>query len=131
MCRKGSAEMFDKMLQVSMLYDFYGQLLTEKQQEIIQLYYSDDLSLGEISEQLGVSRQAVYDTIKRTEKILFEYEEKLGIVNRFTSNNRNIEEILKIVEGIENNYKVVTTESKFVLEEIIRIKQIANEILEK
>ncbi len=123
--------MFDKMLQISMLYDFYGQLLTEKQQEIIQLYYSDDLSLGEISEQLGVSRQAVYDTIKRTEKILFEYEKKLGIVNRFTSNNRNIEEILRIVEGIENNYKVVITESKFILEEIIKIKQIANEILEK
>ncbi|MBB6217804.1 hypothetical protein HNQ80_003927 [Anaerosolibacter carboniphilus] len=123
--------MFDKMLQISMLYDFYGQLLTEKQQEIVQLYYGDDLSLGEISEQLGISRQAVYDTIKRTEKILFEYEEKLGLVNRFTSNNRNIEEILRIVEGIENNYHIMTAEVKFVLEEIARIKQIANEILEK
>ncbi|MDF2545748.1 MAG: putative DNA-binding protein [Anaerosolibacter sp.] len=128
---KGSVEMFDKMLQISMLYDFYGQLLTEKQQEIVQFYYCDDLSLGEISEQLGISRQAVYDTIKRTEKILFEYEKKLGLVNRFTSNNTSIEEILNIIEEIENSYQTKTEEARVILEKVARIKEIAEEILEK
>ncbi|KXG79008.1 YlxM family DNA-binding protein [Thermotalea metallivorans] len=123
--------MFDKILRISLLYDFYGQLLTEKQQEIIQLYYSHDLSLGEISEQLGVSRQAVYDTIKRTEKILFEYEEKLGLVQKFAATNERVEKIVKIVEEIEKNKHLIKSKPDYVIEEMAKIKKIANEILEK
>lgn len=123
--------MFDKILRISLLYDFYGQLLTEKQQEIIQLYYSHDLSLGEISEQLGVSRQAVYDTIKRTEKILFEYEEKLGLVQKFVATNERVEKIVKIVEEIEKNKRLIESKPDYVIEEMAKIKKIANEILEK
>ena len=86
-----------------MLYDFYGQLLTEKQREIMQFYYEDDFSLGEISENLKISRQAVYDTIKKSEKTLQEYEEKLRLYQRF----KESEEIYKLVferidELIEN-----------------------------
>lgn len=56
------------------LFEFYSTLLTEKQMNYIELYYGDDLSLGEIAEEYGVSRQAVYDNIKRTEKLLETYE---------------------------------------------------------
>jgi len=95
--------MFEKVIQISMLYDFYGQLLTEKQREIMQFYYEDDFSLGEISENLKISRQAVYDTIKKSEKTLQEYEEKLRLYQRF----KESEEIYKLVferidELIEN-----------------------------
>jgi predicted DNA-binding protein YlxM (UPF0122 family) len=84
--------MYEKLVQIALLFDFYGQLLTEKQKDIIDMYYNNDLSLSEISEQLGISRQGVYDTLKRAEKTLFEYEEKLGLVDRF----------LKQKEGLSN-----------------------------
>ncbi|WP_132242663.1 YlxM family DNA-binding protein [Marinisporobacter balticus] len=122
--------MFDKILQMSLLYDFYGQLLTKKQQEVLQLYYGYDLSLGEISEQLGVSRQAIYDTIKRTEKLLFEYEEKLGLMHKFIETKKQIEEILRISEKIEQDKDLKETQS-VLLEEIEKIKKLSYDILEK
>lgn len=122
--------MFDKILQMSLLYDFYGQLLTKKQQEVLQLYYTHDLSLGEISEQLGVSRQAVYDTVKRTEKLLFEYEKKLGLVHKFITTKNQIQEIINIVEKIENNNQLYE-EIDSIKEEIKKIKRLSYDILEK
>lgn len=122
--------MFDKMLQISLLYDFYGQLLTKKQQEVVQLYYNNDYSLGEISEQLRVSRQAVYDTIKRTEKVLFEYEEKLGLVEKFINTQRDIEKILDIVEKIEHHMDLSKDDMCNFQEEIKKIRSISMHILE-
>ncbi len=75
--------MFEKMIEISMLYDFYSQLLTAKQQEILKLYYEDNYSLSEIAEEFGISRQGVHDTVKKAEKALHEYESKLGLVSRF------------------------------------------------
>lgn len=72
----------EKLAQINLLYDFYGQLLTERQRKFIELYYCHDLSLGEISEQFGVSRQSVYDTLKRSEQVLYRYEEKLRMVDK-------------------------------------------------
>ena len=72
--------MIEKKVEVSVLYDYYQELLTKTQQNIIELYFNYDLSLTEIAEEIGISRQAVYDHIKRTEKLLFEYEEKLQMV---------------------------------------------------
>lgn len=71
--------MLEKTNQVNLLFDFYAPLLKGKQREYLELYYLDDLSLGEIAEMHEVSRQAVYDHIKRAEKQLFEYEEKLQL----------------------------------------------------
>lgn len=122
--------MFDKILQISLLYDFYGQLLTKKQQEVLQLYYSYDLSLGEISEQLGVSRQAIYDIIKRTEKLLFEYEKKLGLVHKFICTKDDVQRILKIVEDIQKDQSILNINNNFLLEELKKIKDISNHILE-
>ncbi|MEW9122518.1 MAG: YlxM family DNA-binding protein [Thermotaleaceae bacterium] len=123
--------MFNKMLQISLLYDFYGQLLTEKQQEVVQLYYNHDYSLGEISQELHVSRQAVYDTIKRTEKVLFEYEQKLGLVDKFISTQQDVEKALDIVRGIEHNIDKPEILIEDFKDQINRIKAILIDILEK
>ena len=69
--------------EINILYDFYGCLLTEKQQDIITLYYQEDLSLAEIAEDLGISRAAVNDHLKRTIKIMQEYEKKLQLVQKY------------------------------------------------
>lgn len=73
----------EKMVQIGLLFDFYGRLLTEKQREMVDLYYRQDLSLGEIASQTGVSRQAVHDLIKRASEILADYEAKLGLADRY------------------------------------------------
>ena len=71
--------MLEKTVETSILFDFYGSLLTDKQRQIMELRYEDDLSLAEIAEQLAVSRQAVHDAIQRTTQQLYEYEAKLGL----------------------------------------------------
>lgn len=76
--------MFEKNLEVGLLLDFYGDILPERRREMIELYYNDDLSLAEVAEQLGVTRQAVRETVKKTETELYFYEEKLGLLRRFT-----------------------------------------------
>lgn len=93
--------MLQKTIEISVLYDFYNQLLTEKQRDIVDLYYNQDLSLGEIGDELNISRQAVYDTLKRTEKLLYQYEEKLGFIKLVQSKNEKIEKILDKVRNLE------------------------------
>ena len=78
----------DDILQLTLLYDFYGELLTEKQKQVYELHYQNDLSLTEIGEELSISRQAVRDQLKRTEKILLDYEEKLQLVSRFQAQKK-------------------------------------------
>lgn len=75
--------MLEKTTRMNYLYDFYQTLLTPKQRNYMALYYRDDLSLGEIAENYGVSRQAVYDNLKRTEALLEEYESKLLLLEKF------------------------------------------------
>lgn len=75
--------MQDDTVYRAMLFDFYGELLTEKQREYFELHYGDDLSLGEIAAMSGVSRQAVWDNIRRAESYLNDIEAKLGLVKRY------------------------------------------------
>ena len=70
-------------LRQTMLLDLYGELLTDKQRECYDLHYNEDLSLSEIAEQLSISRQGVWDNIRRAETSLEEYEEKTGLLERF------------------------------------------------
>ncbi|MBQ4543507.1 MAG: HTH domain-containing protein [Clostridia bacterium] len=72
-----------KNLDIIMLYDFYHDMLTDKQAEVIDLYYNEDLSLAEISEHLSITRQGVRDNIKRAENILLELESKIGALSRY------------------------------------------------
>lgn len=78
----------------SMLFDFYGELLTDKQREYYDLRYNDDLSLGEIAEQSGISRQGVWDIIRRAEAAMTQIEEKTGLIKRFLERNEQIDEII-------------------------------------
>ncbi|HHY20475.1 MAG TPA: putative DNA-binding protein [Bacilli bacterium] len=75
--------MLEKTFRMNYLFDFYQSLLTDKQRKYMSLYYLDDFSLGEIAEQFDISRQAVFDNIKRTEAMLEEYEEKLSLLHKF------------------------------------------------
>mgnify|MGYP001212017356 FL=1 len=85
--------MLEKTLRFNYLFDFYHNLLTEKQKKYMELYYLEDLSLSEISEVFSVSRQAVYDNIKRTESMLESYEEKLKLYEKFQKRSKIIEEL--------------------------------------
>ena len=77
----------------SMLFDFYGELLTDKQREYFDLRYNEDLSLGEIAEQCGIWRQGVWDIIRRAETAMTEIEEKTGLIKRFLERNAQIDEL--------------------------------------
>ncbi len=78
---------------ISLLNDYYGSLLTKKQQKVIDLFYNKDFSLSEIAEQFSISRQAVLDTVQRGEKALFDFEEKIRLIDRR-------EQILAFAENI-------------------------------
>ena len=93
----------DKILFLTMLYDFYGDLLTNKQKEIFELYYLNDLSLYEISSQYNISRQAVSDSIKRTEKSLLHYEEKLSLIEKYLNQRKIINKTINSIENIISN----------------------------
>jgi len=75
----------DERLYITLLYDFYGGLLTDRQKEMLEMYYQSDLSLQEIGESEGISRQAVSDLLRRTKKVLTDYEVRLGLVARHTA----------------------------------------------
>ena len=95
----------EKLLQVTYLYDFYGQLLTQKQNAIFRRYYLEDLSLGEIANQEQVSRQSIHDTIKQAERKLTNYEQKLGLVQRFKDQEKELEVIIEKLKAIRSNDK--------------------------
>jgi len=90
----------DKNVYISLLCDFYGELLTEKQRQYIDLYYNDNLSLGEIGENEGISRQGVRDILVRAENTLVETEEKTGLVARHTALLRQIAEAEALTEEL-------------------------------
>ncbi len=82
-----------KFAEMALLADFYGPLLTEKQRNVWDLHYQQDLSLAEIADLAKISRQAIHDLLRRTEKILVGYEEKLGLIERFIIEREKLGEI--------------------------------------
>ena len=99
--------MIEKTTRMNFLFDFYQALLTDKQRSYMQLYYLDDLSLGEIAEEYSISRQAVYDNIRRTEAMLEEYEEKLNLLSKFEKRQETIEQLLQLAKEQSNNDKLI------------------------
>ncbi len=95
--------MLEKTTRVNFLFDFYQSLLTPKQRNYMELYFLEDYSLGEISENFDVSRQAVYDNIRRTETMLEEYEKKLSLYEKFDQRQNLIQELLKEIETDERH----------------------------
>lgn len=112
-------------LQAAMLYDFYGELLTEKQKNVFEMYYQDDMSLSEIGDELSISRQGVRDQLKRTEKLLSEYEEKLQLVQKFSEQKKSVKEIISIIRKTEEENSL----PQKVLNEFEKIKNISENII--
>ena len=94
--------MEDKV-KISILNEFYGKLLTKKKYDFINDYYNNDLSLSEIAENEEITRQAVRDTIKKGEKKLFEYEEKLGFMKRTLNQEKKIDKVLLELTKIQKD----------------------------
>lgn len=92
----------EKLVEVGILFDYYGKLLSEKQYQAVELYYIHDLSLAEIGEELNITRQGVFDTLKRSEQKLYHYEEILGLVRKFNKSQDTIREILKVAKELQD-----------------------------
>lgn len=93
----------EKNIEVSLLFDFYGELLKPSGRQAIDLYYNEDLSLAEIAAQTGITRQGVRDSIKRYEQQLFDFEKKLGLFKRFGQLENGLDEISELAQQIENS----------------------------
>lgn len=91
--------LLEKISRMALLKDFYGPLLTHKQQEVVSLYYESDWSFSEIAGQMGVTRQAVYDLLRRAEQSLEDYEKRLGLVEKFLETRRQIEQVYDLLES--------------------------------
>jgi len=92
-----------KDLSISVLMDFYGELLTDKQKDTMELYYDRDYSLAEIAQDMDISRQGVRDFIKRGEKQLYEFEEKLEMVKKYNDINTNLLKLERLVDGMKSD----------------------------
>lgn len=117
----------DKVFETSLLLDFYGQLLTDRQFEILDLLYNNDLTLTEIAEQLSISRQGVFDNEKRGRALLVEYENKLGLLSKFSLQKQKAEQVQKYLT--ELNTAEFSQNNKAIIEQVIReINELANNI---
>ncbi len=90
-----------KDLRISLLLDFYGDMLTEKQRDVVELYYNEDLSLAEIAAHSHITRQGVRDSIKRAEGILLDLEERLGLAKKFREIQDGLDEIASCAQDIQ------------------------------
>lgn len=113
----------DKIYEQTMLFDFYGELLTEHQRRIYEDAVYNDMSLGEIAEEQGISRQGVHDLIRRCDKLLQGYESRMHLVERFARAKRMIAEIegLTLQEGpdeMRKNLRAIRELSRELLEEL-------------
>ena len=111
----------DKIYEQTMLFAFYGELLTEHQRSVYEDAVYRDMSLGEIAEERGISRQGVHDLIKRCDRILQEYESKLHLVERFTRAKRTVAEIERLTlsgERLEERLQAIRKLSHELLEEL-------------
>lgn len=111
----------ESIVKQSLLYDFYGELLTDHQRQVYEDVVFHDMSLSEIAQEQGISRQGVHDLIKRCDKILSGYEDKLHLISKFQQTRRMVEEIHQKTR----EFKVTKNEKL-----IDRIEQISNDIME-
>ena len=118
--------MMEEKVTQTYLYDFYGELLNEHQRRIYEYFVFDDLSLGEIAAEEGISRQGVHDMVKRCTKTLAGYEEKLHLIEKFQSAKQKVETIHLLTQTFEENGN--KEEHQRV---IMEIEQISNQILEE
>lgn len=118
--------MIDEYTRLSLLYDFYGALLTKRQQEVMTLYHEENFSLTEIAEEFGISRQGVHDTFKTAHDSLEAYENKLHLVAKFNQSDECIRKIDVIIEEVLNNNK----DNKELLKSLNKVKEIIDNLNE-
>ncbi len=118
-----------KNYEMAVLMDFYGEMLTEKQRAFLDYYYNDDLSLSEIAENEGITRQGVRDTIKRAEAQMLEMEERLGIAKRFSEMSEGLNDIINYSNKI-TEYNLRHGLSKEINDMSLYIKSTAMTLLE-
>ena len=118
-----------KNLEISLLLDFYGDILTEKQRDVVELYYNEDLSLSEIAAHSGITRQGVRDSIKRAESVLLDLEERLGLARKFRQIQDGLDQIIRNAKQI-GDYSSRYGISKEISERSAEIVRIANSINE-
>lgn len=118
-----------KNLEISLLLDFYGDMLTEKQRDVVELYYNEDLSLSEIAAHSGITRQGVRDSIKRAESVLIDLEERLGLARKFRQIQDGLDQIIRNAKQI-GDYSSRYGISKEISERSAEIVRIANSINE-
>ncbi len=122
----------EKIFEQGLLYDFYGELLTKHQRKIYEDAVFNDLSLSEIASEAGITRQGVHDLIKRCDKTLQGYEEKLHLMQRFMGAKKTVNEILKLTESIislqETEQSVLSEEA---VEQIEKIRVLSHDLIEE
>ena len=106
----------ERFVEQTLLYDFYGELLTERQQQVYESVVLEDFSLSEVAEELGISRQGVHDMIRRCNHTLEEYEKKLHLVEKFLCIKKQVQRISQIAEKYQD--REITEISKEILEEL-------------
>ena len=92
--------MYEKNLNIGYLLDFYGEILTERKRSVLDMYYNEDFSLAEISEEIGISRQGVRDIIKKTEEELLFLEERLGLSKKIEILDKKTDELLRLSQKL-------------------------------
>lgn len=107
--------MLDKVLRIAKLYDYYGALLTERQQQCIEMHYLGDLSLAEIADEYHVSRQAVYDILRRAEQILEDYETKLCLVSRNQQEQQSLQRVCTLLRSLSVQQQTIPAVSESLL----------------
>ena len=116
-------------VEISMLLDLYGETLTAKQRDYLNYYYNDDLSLSEIAENEGITRQGVRDSIKRAEALLFDMETKLRFSQKLEAVNTGLESIMRCADEI-NEYNLSHGLSREINDKTVKIKSIALSLTE-
>ena len=117
-----------KNLGLSFLLDFYGDVLTDKQREVMEQYYNDDLSLAEIAENFGITRQGVRDSIKRGECILLDLEDKVGFAAKYRMIQDKMDEIEQQVHHIEGRMITGYHRDEQIVDSARQILKITNEV---
>nr|WP_167957003.1 DNA-binding protein [Anaerosporobacter faecicola] len=119
--KNNNIKQIDKLVELSLLYDFYGELLKENQKSIYEDYILNDLSLSEIAEQQGISRQGVHDVVKRCSNQLINYEEKLHLIEKFQRTKKEVSRIKELSEQMMQSQE---------LTHLAEIEQLSERILE-
>lgn len=109
----------EKIVEQSLLYDFYGELLTEHQRKVYEAALFEDYSLSEIAEEEGISRQGVHDLIRRCDRQLKQYESKLHLVERFTRVRADVAHINKLIENLQDAEPETVAEIRAITERVM------------